>query len=297
MKVGIIILNWNGWKDTQECLKSLVQITYSDFFVTVIDNGSDNNEAQRIISEFGKFARVISLPKNLGYARGNNFGIQHSLKEGAEAVLLLNNDVVADKNFLNFLVNKLKEDRVGIVGPKILYYHEKNRIWYGGGTFHWWTGLAFHYGEGKLDSPAYNKTREVSFITGCSMLIKKEVFEKIGYLDEEYQLYWEDADFCYRTFKKCFSLWYVPESRIWHKVSRTIGEGSPKRSYLVTKSRILFMKKHLSKLQWLIFATLFTFYKIPLKIFHCLHKGRIENLKAFFIGIKDGLINSDQKFK
>ncbi|PIS42866.1 MAG: glycosyltransferase family 2 protein [Candidatus Kerfeldbacteria bacterium CG08_land_8_20_14_0_20_40_16] len=289
MRIGIIILNWNGLEDTKECLKSLRQITYSDYFIIVIDNGSDNNEAKQISIEFSQFAEVISLPKNLGYAKGNNLGIQQALKKNADAVLLLNNDVVVEKEFLNFLVQKLKIPPVGIVGPKILYYHKKNKIWFGGGGFHWWTGLVFHYGEGKPDSPKYSQNRKVTFITGCSMLIKRAVFDKIGYLDEEYQLYWEDADFCYRAVKKGFNLWYVPESRIWHKVSQSIGEDSPKRSYLTTKSRILFMQKHLSKLQWLIFAIFFIFYKIPLKVFHCFIKGKLQNLKAFFKGIKDGL--------
>ena len=76
MRIGIIILNWNGLEDTKECLKSLRQITYSDYFIIVIDNGSDNNEAKQISIEFSQFAEVISLPKNLGYAKGNNLGIQ-----------------------------------------------------------------------------------------------------------------------------------------------------------------------------------------------------------------------------
>ncbi|MBU0613462.1 glycosyltransferase family 2 protein [Patescibacteria group bacterium] len=290
MKIGIVVLNWNGLADTRECLESLKQINYDDFFVTVIDNGSDNYEAQKIKDDYGKFAEIISLPDNLGYAKGNNLGIQQALKQGADAVLLLNNDVTTvEKDFLGHLAKKLMVSGIGIVGPKILYYHKKDRVWFGGGDFHWWTGLVFHRGEGELDNPKYGNEKKATFITGCSMLVKREVFEKVGILDEEYPLYWEDADFCYRTIEKGFDLWYVPQSKIWHKVSQSVGEGSPKRTYFATRSRFIFMKKHLSKFQWIIFSIIFTFYKIPIKIFRSIINGNITNLNSFFKGIIDGL--------
>jgi hypothetical protein len=297
MKIGIIILNWNGLADTRECLNSLLAVDYPDFFVLVIDNGSKNNEADAINSEYKEFVEVIKLKENTGYARGNNIGIRRALKRGADAVLLLNNDVIVDKDFLAPLVQKLETTNAGIVGPKILNYYHRNKIWYGGGGFHWWTGLAYHDGENQADSSKFNENKKVSFITGCSMLIKKEVIKKIGNLDEEFPLYWEDSDYCFRAVKNGFNLWYVPASRIMHKISQSTGAGTPNRTFQVTRSRFIFLKKHLSIFQWVVFAFVFVLYKIPLKILQSLINKDGGNLRAFFRGISAGISYKIHKFK
>ena len=289
MKIGIVILNWNGLSDTIETLNSLQKITYQDYFVILVDNGSDNNEAGQLEQRFKDYIQVIKLPENLGFAGGCNIGAKTALKQGAEAILLLNNDVVLEPNFLDPLVEKLKESQVGIVSPKIYFEQDRNRVWFAGGGFHWWTGLVFHYGEEKPDAPKYSKTKKVQFITGCSMLIKEEVFDKIGYLDESYKFYWEDADFSLKSRQAGFDLVYVAESRIYHKVSRSLGKKSPERSYLATKNRLVFMRKNFSGIRLAIFVVIFLGYKIPLKVITLTLKGRYGNLKAFFRGVKEGL--------
>ena len=198
----IIILNWNGKDDTIECLRSLSKISYKNKIITVVDNASTDGSINAIKEEFPSL-NMIENDSNLRYAGGNNIAIKNGLKGEASLFLILNNDTIINKNFLDLLVKTAESDRnIGIVVPKIYYHEEMGKIWYAGGFVNFVTGNIYHRGLRKSDTEGFDEVREVDYATGCCMLIKREVFEKVGY-----------------------KVMFEPRSFIWHKVSSATGGG------------------------------------------------------------------------
>lgn len=227
-RVFIIIVNWKNWPDTIECIKSLRQIDYPDFQIVLVDNQSENKgDFEKQFPE----VKLIANPINSGFSGGNNLGIDYALKNRADYLLLLNNDTVVDKDFLKILVKEAEENQeVGILGPAIYFFAQPEKTWFLGGSFNWlktrWTKGRGHLG---LDIPVKEKKQKVDFITGCCMLIKKELIDRIGNLDERFFLYYEDVDFCLRARKAGYDCLIVPNSKIWHKISSSVSKlGSPK---------------------------------------------------------------------
>jgi len=318
-KVSIIILNWNGWKDTIECLESLYQITYPNYDVIVVDNGSKddsiekikeyaegNIEAKREEAEAGggKEEEIADLPsnrkliiikneKNYGFAEGNNIGMRYALKAlNPDYVLLLNNDTVVDKEFLGELVKVGESDeKIGIVGPKIYYYDFNGRrdvINFAGGKFSMWKGQPYHIGINEVDKGQYDKIKEVDYVEGSCLLTRREVLDKIGLFDPSYFAYWEENDLCMRGFKAGYKSVYVPKSKIWHKVSSSANSGM--KIYYLTRNRFLFMKKHAGKVQFLSFLLYFFGFQFWFTsgIFVIYHRD-VEGFISFLRGVIDGL--------
>lgn len=252
-KVFVIIVNWNGKKDTQTCLSSLANIEKHnvDFHVIVVDNGSADDS---VVSIRKKYPWVTVLPtgKNLGFTGGNNIGIAYALGHQADFVWLLNNDTFVDSHVLDIL-RAFRDPKVGICGSKIYFapgheFHparykeqEQGRVfWYAGGLVDWDNMYASHRGVDEVDEGQYDKEEETQFITGCSMMIRKSVFEKIGMLDDRFYLYLEDLDFCLRAKKAGFRLRYVPASVLWHVNAGSSGRpGNPLHEYYFTRNRLL----------------------------------------------------------
>lgn len=221
--IYVIVLTWNGKADTLECLRSLQNLAYPNARILVVDNASDDGTAEAVRSSF-PYVELICNDSNLRFAGGNNAGIEYSLRRGADYVLLLNNDTVVDLDFLTPLVQKAEEDKqIGIVGPKIYYHGESKRIWFAGGRIEWWKGWVSHIGIRETDTHEYDTVREVDYITGCCMLVKREVIKAVGTLDEKFYLYGEDVDWCIRARRAGYKTVCIPSSHIWHKVSASSG--------------------------------------------------------------------------
>jgi GT2 family glycosyltransferase len=217
--VYIVVLTWNGKADTLECLQSLQHLTYSNARILVVDNASEDGTANAVRSSFPATELLVN-DSNLRFAQGNNVGLEHSLRCGADYVLLLNNDTTVDPEFLTRLVEVTQNDRlVGIAGPKIYYYGNPNQIWSAGGKIDWWKGWVSHIGIREIEKNQYDAPREVDYVTGCCLLVKREVIDAIGMLDKKFYLYGEDVDWCIRAHQAGFKVVYVPSSHIWHKVS------------------------------------------------------------------------------
>lgn len=198
---------------------------------------------------------VIRNSKNLGFAGGNNVGLNFGLKTKADFFLMLNNDTLVDKNFLKELLDVcISDEKIGVVVPKIYFakgfeFH-KNRykkedlgkvLWYAGGSIDWKNLIAFHLGVDQVDSGSFGSISETEFATGCCMLIKKEVLKKVGLLDEKYFLYYEDSDFSQRVSKAGFKIMFVPKALVWHKnAGSSGGAGSALQDYYLTRNRLLF---------------------------------------------------------
>lgn len=246
--VYIILLNYNGYKDTIDCIESLSNIIYKNYKIVVVDNNSTNNSQEEITKYIEDKDRVIFIKseKNLGFSGGNNLGIEYALKQEADYICLLNNDTVVEPNFLNPLVDTMENDKkIGITAGKIMYYDNKDIVWSAGGFIDDKKAIGNNFGIDKLEDTLENKSREVTFLTGCLQLIRRDVIEKIGLYDHEYFLYMEDVDFCKRTLNSGYKLVYVPESKIYHKVSvSTGGQVSPMVIYYMTRNRLIFNKKY-----------------------------------------------------
>ena len=222
-KVEVIILNWNGKEDTIECLNSLQKVKYDNFDITIVDNASTDDSAEIIAAEFPS-VKLIKNNMNLMYAGGNNVAIKEALNGDAEYFLILNNDTILHEDFLEHLVKAFRSDeKVGIAAPKINYYSNRKLIWYAGGFVNFFTGNIYHRGLRKQDDGKYDLSNEVDYATGCCMLIKRELFEKIGLLDEAYYIYTEDVDFSFKAQAAGYKVVFEPRSLIWHKVSSATG--------------------------------------------------------------------------
>lgn len=256
--IFVIILNWKGWQDTIECLESLLRNDYKNFRVVVIDNHSEDGSYEKLLEwcrDKHRFT-VLQTKANIGFAGGNNVGIKYALANDAEYILLLNNDTVVTENFLSGLIKTAKEEDAGITGCKILR-HSDAHIWYLGGKMSWLRGGAYHPGKGRSDREVAKKPFEVDFVTGCMMLIKREVFDKIGLLDESYFLYNEDTDYCMKALKAGIKMAVDPLTIIYHKERSTDGGWKQYHIYYLIRNKLIFMKRYAPNV-----ATLWTFYSV-----------------------------------
>ena len=256
-KVAIVILNFNGYKDTIECLESLNKLSIDNFepLVVVVDNGSESKfKVQSLKFKVGEI-KVIRNEENLGFSGGNNIGIKYALEQGSDYILILNNDTFVDKNLVKELIKTADSDtKIGIVSPKIYFakgfeFHEgrykKDELgcvfWYAGGIMDWKNLIGYHKGVDEVDNGQYDKIEETEISTGCCMMVKKEVFEKIGMLDERYFLYYEDSDLNLRAKKAGFKIIYSPKAILWHKNAGSgEGSGSSLQDYYISRNRLIF---------------------------------------------------------
>lgn len=257
--VVVSLLNFNGKKNTLDCLESLKNVKRDNFKLTivVVDNASTDGSQSAILNIKNKISNIefIRNEKNLGFSGGHNVAIQYAFENKADYVLILNNDTYVDRNFLEELLKVSEEDgKIGILIPKIYFspgfeYHKdrysENELgkvfWYAGGEMDWANIIGHHRGVDLVDKGQFDKSEETELATGCCMLIKKEVFEKVGMFDDKYFLYYEDADLSIRAKKKGFKVIYVPKSLIWHKNAGSAGgSGSVLQDYYITRNRLLF---------------------------------------------------------
>ncbi|MBB6713505.1 glycosyltransferase family 2 protein [Clostridium gasigenes] len=289
-KVFIILLNYKNVKDTLEAVESLENINYPNFEIIIVDNDSKDNSLILLKEALGEKHHIISSGKNGGFAFGNNVGIKYAIKKNADYVLLINNDTTVEKDFLNHLVNSIENKKnVAMATGLILNYYNKEKIWYDGGEIKWDKFYGYHINEGKRLSDVTLKEREITFATGCLMLIKCEIIKKIGYLPEEYFMYYEDVDFCAKIQEEGYKICYNPKSVIYHKISAASGEAeSPFAIEWNTKNRIKFMKKYKHKLTTLKYLKLnILFYTTRvIKLIKYEFEGRTDKRKALIKGLK-----------
>ncbi len=222
--VVVVVLTWNGRDLTLDCLRSLEAVTTPNVRTMVVDNASSDGTVEAIRARYGARVDVVANASNLGYAGGNNVGIKKALDDGARFVLLLNNDTTVAPTFVDELVRAAREsDAVGIAAPKIYYAQPPNRIWYAGGVISLWKGTARHIGIREVDRGQHDRARDVDYASGCALLARREVFERVGFLDEGYRAYFEDADLCVRAARAGYRIRYVPAAQVWHRISASTG--------------------------------------------------------------------------
>jgi GT2 family glycosyltransferase len=253
-RVSIIVLNWNNYKDTKECIESLSGITYPNYEIIVVDNGSVDGSTRKIQEEFSKLEYIYNKD-NLGFAGGNNIGMRYALNKGSDFIMILNNDTTVKENFLEPLVEDLtKNEKIGMAGPLIYYFYEPYKIFSDGEKLAFW----------RKNLKELLRGEKIRMIQGCCMLIKKEVIEKIGYFYEPYFLNWEEVDYCLQTNRAGYEVICEHKSVIWHKVRTTLKKNPASESYYFYRNRLLFTKRtapFLFKYFFYAYYSLYLFYR------------------------------------
>lgn len=261
MKVYLVILNWNGFGDTKECLESVAKLRLKniELRVVVVDNGSSDGSVRKIKAilrskSFAGRGIIIKNEMNLGFAGGNNVGIKYAMEKGADWVTVLNNDTVVDKDLIVQLIKAgEKHKKAGILSPKIFFakgyeYHKERYkkeelgkvIWYAGGEIDWNNVYGTNRGMDETDRGQYDKPQKLEFATGACMMMRVKALEEVGGFDEKYFMYLEDADLSQRMISKGWEVWYEPKAMLWHKVAQSSGIGSDLNDYFITRNRLLF---------------------------------------------------------
>jgi GT2 family glycosyltransferase len=286
-KVGVIVLNWNGRERLARCLESIRKIDYPDFVTIVVDNGSEDGSQEWARKEYpGAF--LVENGRNLGVAGGRNVGLRVARESGCDYYLLLDNDTTVDPALIRELVRAGEADpRVGILGAKI--YFERNggnTVWaYGGGANLYLCKMDLK-GYGEPDAGQFEEPYEPDYIPGCLQMIKRQVIEDVGFLDENFIVYFaEDTDLCLRAKARGYRQLCIPGAKLWHAVSKT----TPGANYHFLKGRnvFLFMRKHARLRHWIVFAFYFAFGLLRATLRE-LGRGEVKNVLRM---IRGGLEN------
>lgn len=235
-KVSIILVNYNGYQDTIECLKSLQNLKYNNFEVIIVENGSNDYDAIRDDKFLNENAIVILEKENGGFSAGNNIGIRYALEHGTDYVFLLNNDTTIDSQAVRYLVDASEEDdKIGITTGNIYYYSQPEELWYSNGIYNYKKGATYMVNDA---------SEEVSFVCGCMMLIKRAVIEQIGFLSDDFFLYSEDTEYDCRAVAAGWKLKWTPKAKVYHKISASTVENSDFQQYYMIRNNLLIVKRY-----------------------------------------------------
>lgn len=236
-----VVLNWNGRDDTLACLASLQGVS-----TVCVDNGSTDGSVESIASSFPE-VELVPTGLNLGFCAGNNVGIRRALERGAEWVLLLNNDAIMDPG-LPVALERAAEARpdAGVLAAKVLLADPPDRLWYAGATFNTRFGYNGRQdGYGRVDDGSFDQLRDVDRATGAAMAVSRRAIEVTGMFEERLFAYVEDVDWCLRIREAGMAVVFVPDARVWHRVSASTGGArSTANLYYDTRNTIWVCERH-----------------------------------------------------
>jgi len=238
-----VLLNTSRREDTLAALASLEQSTYDNHRVIVLDNSSTDGSVEAIHSAFPS-VQIIELEENLGYAGNNNVGIKAALAQSAEWVFVLNEDTIIANDCLTTLIEAGESNpKIGIVGPMVYHHNEPNVIQSAGGKMgrNWQT---WHLGQNEQDQGQFELVHEVEWISGCAILVRREVIEQVGMLDERFFYYWEEIEWSLRAQEAGWRILHVPQAKLWHKGVQRDYQPSPSVTYYATRNHFLMLAKH-----------------------------------------------------
>lgn len=251
--IGVILVNFNNEHYTLPCLESLTQVNYPNLDTIVVDNGSKPESVQAIRDAYPDVT-LIDLGENRGFTGGNNAGIRRALDNGDDYIILLNNDTTVAPDMFDILIDVMEKDpSIGVTGPTIYYHDHPDMIWSIAGAIDWKHGRSSMIGLNETDNGQFGHSpREADFITGCALMVRREVWEKVGLLDDDFFIYYEETEWCVRAGRAGYKICYVPQAKMWHKISIEARAASPWAYYYMTRNRFLFLNKTRASIQsWL----------------------------------------------
>lgn len=295
-RIAIIIINWNTYQLTFNCLKSLEACNYKNKTIFFVDNGSNDGSGDKIALEFPEI-NYIKNEKNEGFTGANNKALNIILKQSFDYVLLLNNDTEVEPDFLSLLAASMESDKnLAATQPLILDFPNKNTIWNAGGSFNTFFGLSKTRYKGLIYKPKLKIETFTEWISGCCILVNIGVVKKVGLLDNRFFAYFEDVDWSIRMTNQGYKLGVVPKSIIYHhtsgstKKNNTSNEGnlSPYAHYLNVRNHIYLIKKHTSFFNN-IGSWIYQFLKITSYSIYFIFRGRFGKFKMVWRGVLDGI--------
>jgi GT2 family glycosyltransferase len=241
--VCVIVLSWNHLDDTLACLNSIEQQDYGEYKVMLVDNGSSDNTVTSVRARFPQ-TQIIENQRNLGYALGNNIGLRAALKQNFDYIFVLNNDTVLDTACISALVCDLESHpKAAAAGPKSFFYSQPDTIYFAGGLIRF-DGFTDHVGWEMPDAPEYQRATETEWLTGCAILFRRDALRKVGLFEPRYYLLFEDSDWSLRARRRGYSLRFVPDAKLWHKVSPSFGRAwSPTYFYYYMRNSLLLVER------------------------------------------------------
>ncbi|NLT51848.1 MAG: glycosyltransferase family 2 protein [Ignavibacteria bacterium] len=290
-KYAIIILHWGNISDTIECLDSIDKYCLNyKYFVVLVDNTGNNCSLIINQKKFSFKLHIINSSENLGFAAGNNIGIKFADKFNPENYILINNDTVFINNDLDRLINIFdKNTDYGIMGLNNYYYDYPDIVWQAG------IKINFTFGITKVIKKVNNnssKITEVDNVTGSALLIRRNVIERIGLLNEEYFNYWEETEWCYLAKKNGFKVGLPDNLRILHKKEKKIYNSNPIHNYFILRNKLFFFR---NKIRLFFIAFLFAVIKAFIIAVISEINGNKMNIRAFYYAIKDYLSHNMRK--
>ena len=288
-KVSIVFVNWNGKKYTLDLIKSIKKINYSNYDIIIVDNASTDGSQKEIKRKYGKSVTLIENKENLGLTEGTNVGLKEGLKRSSKYILTLNNDMVVEKNFLNFLVDSMeKHQEVAVSTPIIYYMNPKNIIWCAGCKY-----LIKGFkplNQGELD---YGQANKEKYVDGCDcvLMMRSDVLKEKGLLESKFFFIHELPEWCLRVTKGGYKCLFVPKSKVWHKVEVSL-KGNEKESeifvYYNTRNWLLTVKKNKSFFYFLLVLLL---ESTILAVFRLIKWRQPKLIKTYFIAVWHALTN------
>lgn len=281
--VSVISINFNQLDVTLDFLKSLGQATYPNFEVLIVDNCSLIDPSEKIKGKY-PHVRIIRSEENLGFAGGNNLGINHA---NGDYFLMLNNDTEVDPGFLEPLVEMMESGpMIGMVGSKVRFYDDREIIQYAGATpMTRFTATSHFIGNKTRDVGQYDKTVETPFASGAAMMTSRKVCEKVGLMANFFFLYYEELDWQERIRKAGYSIYYVPQSLVYHKESVTVGKESALQAYWRTRNRLLLIRRNNTWFEKTMSLLYVTFISTPINLIRYTIKLRPRLIKVHLIAI------------
>ena len=245
-KILIVVVNYNGFEYTCECVESLLKLSVENFYIYVVDNGSTDNSGKMIKDLYSQKIGFKSLPENLGVTGGNNAGIDYAIDNQYDYILFLNNDTTVETDFLDVLMRTSQESDNALVVPKIVCFYDRDRLdhWIGS-DFNWWTGRPSDHTVYPYDQPMLNVKCDIRVASTCCLLVPSELINDIGKMDPNYFMYYDDADFTIRASRAGYRMIYEPQAIIYHKCNMTTRNKQPSyfEFYLVNRNFFYFYNK------------------------------------------------------
>lgn len=285
-KVFIIVLNYNGYKDTIECIESLKRISYKNYKIVLVDNDSTDGSQEVLDDRFPEVA-FIKTKENLGYAGGNNIGIKYAMDNNADYICIINNDVVVEEAFLEPIIAKMENDKtLGIAGSKVCEYTDRTKIQSTGSRLQLSRGNVYQINTGKL-SKEVKEDLEVDYISGSCLVASKELIKKVGLIPEVYFLFYEENEWCLRAWRSGYKVKCISNSEIYHKGSSTIDKISGIKEYYMVRNNIIFVKRNAPWLTYMVFISRRTL-RMMFNLAAGVLKGKTNKiaLRAFIDGMK-----------
>lgn len=284
LPVFVVIPTCNLRDDLIACINSLLESLLVTLHIVVVDNGSTDGTVETLYQKFGDTVTILCDKEQLGFARAVNKGIDYAILAGAGSVLILNNDTFVDKHMLEYLVEALEcYSDVGMVGPVIFYADFPERIWQIGSKQLLGPPLIWR----SLPGSRPPHVLKVDYLTGCAMLVRKEVFEVVGGFNTDYYMYFEDADFCRRVQLAGFNMLVVMKAKMWHKIALSSRNLSHSRAYHQSRGRVIFLLRYTSFFLQLL-THLYIWVYLMIQWVRNIWAGDIPAIKAAFQGTVAG---------